>query len=128
MTSRTWTFETAQKTAADIGFRHFLVMKDGGTVLQAMKHPENSIDKLSGIYLQFRSTGDLYIGRTINLSARQQKHADLGHKTDYLAFIHAPTLRQEALERELIGRAEKMGLKLLNRSNLNISPKKRPWA
>ena len=78
MTSRTWTFETAQKTAADIGFRHFLVMKDGGTVLQAMKHPENSIDKLSGIYLQFRSTGDLYIGRTINLSARQQKHADLG--------------------------------------------------
>lgn len=116
MTSRTWTIETAQKTAADIGFRHFLVMKDGGTVLQAMKHPENSIDKLSGIYLQFRSTGDLYIGRTINLSARQQKHADLGHKTDYLAFIHAPTLRQEALERELIGRAEKMGLKLLNRS------------
>lgn len=128
MTKPTWTLEAAQKTAAQIGFKHFLDMTAGGTVLQAMKHPENSIEKTSGVYLQFRTQGGLYIGRTINLTARQQRHSELGHKTDYLAFISCPEMRQEALERELIGRAEEMGLKLLNRSKSLIQVARDPDA
>lgn len=108
--------EEARRLAADLGFRHFISLADGLTVDRALKHPESSLKTQTGVYLQFRTDGTLYIGFCGNLSARQQKHHDLGHATSFLAFLPCSSERLAQVESEMIGRALRMGLPLANRA------------
>lgn len=108
--------EEARRLAADLGFRHFVSLADGLTVERALRHPESSLKNQTGVYLQFRTDGTLYIGFCGNLSARQKKHRDLGHATSFLAFLPCSTGRLAQVESEMIGRALRMGLPLVNRA------------
>lgn len=108
--------EEARRLAADLGFRHFVSLADGLTVDRALKHPESSLKTQTGVYLQFRTDGTLYIGFCGNLSARQKKHRELGHATSFLAFLPCSNDRLAQVESEMIGRALRMGLPLVNRA------------
>lgn len=70
--------------------------------------------RLTGIYLQFRTDGRLYIGQTVDLIRREQQHLDAGVRVDFLAFLPTPQSQLTLVERRLIHKAHDLKVPLGN--------------
>lgn len=100
----------AMHTAYLLGFRRIADVRGVPSIVSLFK---NSMI-LSGIYLQIRPNRELYIGQTANLPARFERHLAHGAVIEELAFMPMHPKYLDDKEKELIVRAERLGLELNN--------------
>lgn len=112
--------DDARRIAGSIGFTWFMRVATRDSALEAFRHLQAcaSTNKRSGVYLHIYTSGTLYIGQSINILTRFDTHRRLGHLDDvqWVAFLPCPASRCIEKEAELIARADRLGLPLLNRS------------
>ena len=87
------TEDAARKAAASLGFPYFIGLSDGISLAAVVRHPQNPLKSLCGVYLQIRKSGGFYIGQTRNLLQRQYDYTASGIEIDWLAFQPVPLKR-----------------------------------
>ncbi len=110
-------FEDIKKIASNLGFDAVMDVRGIHSPVELCQGiaPDNSKSPYSGVYCQFRSNGDLYIGKAINVVKRHNVHMQT-HKftVDYLAFHYIPINQLSNQEHRFIERAQTLGYPLVN--------------
>ncbi len=120
------TEDAARKAAASLGFPYFIGLSDGISLAAVVRHPQNPLKSLCGVYLQIRKSGGFYIGQTRNLLQRQYDYTASGIEIDWLAFQPVPLKRLTQAEHEKIQRAIHAGFPLVNRQHAAWSVPRHP--
>ena len=111
------TFDEAKAVAQKMGFQNISIVK-GETSIDKFFTPD-IIEKYkptpyTGIYMQFRMDGTVYIGKTKDLRNRFIQHREAGIVMKYIAFRHYPIKDLQAEELRFIQAARHLGLPLTN--------------
>lgn len=75
----------------------------------------------TGLYLQLRTDGSLYVGETIDMERRQARHRELGVRLTALAVMPFPGMTEAArleFETDLIRKVEGLGYRLANKQKI----------
>lgn len=100
----------AMHTAYLLGFKRIADVRGVSSITKLF---ENNMSRC-GLYLQIRPNNELYIGQTANLPARHERHLANGVVVNELAFMPVQPKLLNEKEKELITKAERLGLPLNN--------------
>ncbi len=113
-------FEQAIVIARCLGFEYLADIRHQPNLRQAFppeaftRKPDGTTNTLMGVYLQFRTDGRLYVGRTVDLIRRTQQHADYGIQVHYLAFTPCGARKLDRLETTILHAAKDLAVPLGN--------------
>lgn len=109
------TFEQAAEIARYLGFRFLADVRGLTNIKQAF--PEARRDergRLTGLYVQFRGDGSVYVGRTVDLDRRFRAHRERGVVTSFLGFVNVAEAKLPEREAAMIALARDSKLPLAN--------------
>lgn len=109
------TFEQAAEIARYLGFRFLADVRGLTNIKQAF--PEARRDergRLTGLYVQFRGDGSVYVGRTVDLDRRFRAHRERGVVTSFLGFVNVAEAKLPEREAAMIALARDSNLPLAN--------------
>lgn len=109
------TFEQAAEIARFLGFRFLADVRGLTNIKQAF--PEARRDergRLTGLYVQFRGDGSVYVGRTVDLDRRFRAHRERGVVTSFLGFVNVAEAKLPVREAAMIELARDSKLPLAN--------------
>lgn len=115
-----FTFKEAAKMASDLGFKSIIDLRRTKSINASIKQSKDLFKTLSGIYIQFRPNGTIYVGKCRNLPNRHQQHLSQGRAMDYLAFRPTAIGDLDAEETTTINLALSLGLPLVNSSKTGL--------
>lgn len=80
----------------------------------------------TGLYLQLRADGSLYVGETIDMERRQARHRELGVRLTALAVMPFQEMTEKErleFETELIRKVKTFGYRMANKQKLGKEEK-----